>query len=127
MRSTSAAPAARLPKFTDYLAERLHVPVRLHNPFAGLAGRPAGRTDGSYAQLPSAWCGSLGLRKPVDDVPLDVLEEVRAERRAFWQTAGARCASAAAAAAIIVLRRLLQVSRMGVQSSASVTWLARRQ
>lgn len=106
--------AARLPGLADHIAERLHVPVRLHNPFAALtSGLPEEELD-AYAQLPSAWGGSLGLAA-AETVPLDVIDRLREAKRAFWMTTGVLRIGAIAAVVIMALAILTQTLRVWIQ------------
>lgn len=97
-----AGSGARVPGFVDTLAERLHAPARLLNPFAGrVHGVPAGDMD-ALAQLPSPWCTVVGAAC-APHLELDVMDQVRAERQAYWRTDGALRAAAIAAVVLVAL------------------------
>jgi len=108
---------ARLPAFAETIAERTGMRTRLINPFAFRGSRLATEDLDKIAELPSPWTVALGVAQP-EQLDLDVMQQIRAERSAFWQTSGALRAALVACAALVLLAFLVQGMRIAVQESA---------
>ena len=109
--------AGRVPGLIEAIAERTQVPATIINPFAGrMSTLPTERMD-AYAQLPSTWAAVIGLAS-APTVVLDVLDQVRQERVAYWSTTGALRAGVLAAAVLFLLAIGMQFVRMQVSGSA---------
>jgi hypothetical protein len=101
----------------EHLHERLHSTVRLLNPFAGiLSTMPSEQLD-RIAALPSPLTVALGTAG-ADAFELDGLQEVRAQRVAYWRTDGALRAACVAAAALILIAAGRQQLALGSANAA---------
>lgn len=83
-----AGAGAQVPGLVEVLRERFDGTVHVLNPFAGLVSQLPAEALDDCSQLPSPWAVALGCGRP-KRLPLDVMEQVRAERRSYWQSSGA--------------------------------------
>lgn len=97
-----AGAGAQVHGFCEALAERMGVPVKPLNPFAGtLPALSFDRLD-RHAALPSPWTVAIGAaRAPL--LELDALSEEREQRVVFWRGEGSLRIAAAAVLALFVL------------------------
>ncbi len=107
-----AGAGAQVHGFVDALRERMQLPVRVLNPFAGAtSGLPAEAMD-RLSALPSAWTPVVGASVP-EQLELDVMTEERDARAAFWRSEGAVRVACAVAALLLVLAGLRQSLALG--------------
>jgi hypothetical protein len=110
---------AQVHGFIGALGERMGMPVRPLNPFAGTTlGTARDRLD-RHAALPSPWAVGLGEAR-AGSVLLDALADERGRRSEYWRTKGAL---QAAAAAVLVLF-LLAFTRQELNISAANSSIA---
>ncbi len=103
---------AQVHGFLDALRERVQVPVRVLNPFAGAtSGIPADAMD-RVSALPSPWTPVLGASIP-EHLELDIMTEERDARTAYWFGEGAVRVACAIAALLLVLAGLRQSLAIG--------------
>ena len=100
----------QLPGLAAALGERLDLPCRLLNPFAGLANHLDHEDIDREARLPSPWTAAIGAAA-ADNTLLNAMRQVREERRAFWCTSGALRVAAAVTALLLVVSYTLLLWR----------------
>lgn len=109
-----AGAGAQVHGFVEALRERLQLPTRILNPFAGVLTTLDATVLDRHAALPSPWTVTLGAALGAGSgLELDAAEEDRTRRAAFWRTDGALRIAIAIAAAILVLAGLRQSLALG--------------
>jgi Type IV pilus assembly protein PilM len=106
--------------FINALSERMNMPVRPLNPFAGNnISAPQEQLD-RQAALPSPWAAGLGIARSTT-VTLDALGDERNRRGDYWRTKGVLRAAAAVVAALFVFALVRQqMNIMAAESSVAV-------
>jgi hypothetical protein len=112
-----AGAGAQVHGFIEALSERMGMPVRPLNPFAGTTiGASRERLD-RIAALPSAWTAGLGTAR-AGKVMLDALTDERSRRNEFWRTQGVLRVAAAVVAALFVLALVRQEMNIAAAGSS---------
>ena len=104
-----AGAGAQVHGFVEALRERMQLPTRVLNPFAGLISSIDTATLDRQAALPSPWTVTLGAALGAGaGLELDAANEDKARRAAFWRTDGALRIAVAIAATLLILAGLRQ-------------------
>jgi hypothetical protein len=112
-----AGAGARIAGVPAAMEERLKAPVRLLNPFAGRLFDLQQTQLDAEARLPSPHSVVIGAAG-ADSLCLDVIDELREERRAYWRTSGVLRSSAALCVALLVLAAVvLEMSAMSLATA----------
>lgn len=103
---------ARLHGLAEALETRLKAPARMLNPFAGRAFDLDTAILDREARLPTPHAAAIGAAG-AETLALDLIDELRAERRTFWLTAGAlRIAAATCLTLLLLAVAMLEVSAL---------------
>ncbi len=103
---------AQVHGFVEALRERMQMPVRVLNPFAGATSGVPTETMDRLSSLPSSWTPVIGASVP-EHLELDVMTDEREARAAFWRSEGAVRVACAIAALLLVLAGLRQSLALG--------------
>ncbi|TVR47047.1 MAG: hypothetical protein EA402_01800 [Planctomycetota bacterium] len=108
-----AGAGGQIPGFIEALAERSGWQVRLLNPFAGATAKLDQDALDRMVALPSPWATVIGAARS-NSLPLDVMQQARDERKAYWSTHGVLRVAAVAAVALMLLAFARQWHASGV-------------
>ena len=97
-----AGAGGQIPGFVEALSERSRMPVRIMNPFANTVSKLDLDSLDHLVALPSPWATVIGTVQNTA-LPLDVMEQVRVEKVAYWSTHGILRVAAISAAVLMVL------------------------
>jgi len=104
-----AGAGAQVHGFVEALRERLQLPTRILNPFAGVLSSLDAATLDRHAALPSPWSVTIGATLGADaGLELDAINEERARKAAFWLSDGAVRVAIAIAVTLAILAGLRQ-------------------
>ena len=104
-----AGAGAQVYGFVEALRERLQLPTRILNPFAGVLSTLDAATLDRQAALPSPWTVTLGAALGAGSgLELDAVSDEKARKATFWRTDGALRIAIAIAATLVILAGLRQ-------------------
>jgi len=108
---------AQVHGFMKALAERVKLPTRMINPFAGMLSSVSAHDMDRLSALPSPWAPALGAML-TEHHELDALSDERARRAVYWRTDGALRVACAAALVLVVLGFLRQQVAISTTTTA---------
>lgn len=115
-----AGAGAQVYGFINALSERMSMPVRPLNPFAGANINTSREQLDRQAELPSPWAAGLGIARATT-VTLDALSDERARRDDYWRTKGALRAAAVLVAVLFLFALVRQhASIVSAESSVAI-------